>query len=156
MICKKNNLKKVFIRGGGYIIKKLTAFTCAIMMMCSVLAIPVNAASKTENFHVYINGGSVVSSGTAKKDDSLNYMYTYTSKRSGTTVNWVSSETVNLRGRTSSGTKCTALGTRTSPGARNLTYSSGYGYKGNYYRVAVQYDNSNPYTHLDLTVKWIP
>lgn len=138
-------------------LKKVTALACAMLMTVSTLAMPVSAAvQQTENFHVYINGGSVVSSKKATKGDTLGYMSIILNKRAGTTVNWVSTEKVNLRGRTASGAQCTTLATRTTAGTSRPTYNSGHGKKGTDYKLAVQYDSSNPYTHLDLTATWIP
>jgi len=137
-------------------LKKIMAFVFAFVIATSSCAMCVYAAGATENFHVYINGGSVLSSSSARKDDATNYMVTYVCKRSGSTVNWFSSEKVNLRGRTSAGAQCTILGTINTPGSSVLDYTSGYGYVGSYYKLAVQYASSNPYTHLDLTATWYP
>jgi len=137
-------------------IKKLTAFVCAVLMMSSIFAISVSANIGYQRFRVYINGGAVVSSFAYTKSGIADSMYTYTNKYPGTSVNWLSSETVNLRGRTSSGTKCTALGTRNTEGSRYLKYDPGYGRMNTAYKVAVQYDSSNPYTNLDLGVTWEP
>jgi len=135
-------------------LERVMALICALVMTSFTMSI--YAASATENFHVYINGGSVVSGSSAKKETTYDFMYAYVSKRSGTTVNWLSSETVNLRGRTSSGVQCTALGSRNTIGTSNLAYNSGYGNFGSYYKLAVQYASNNPYTHLDLTATWTP
>jgi len=116
----------------------------------------IYAASESENFHVYINGGSVVSSKSARKDTPYGHMVVFVQKRPGTTVNWLSSEKVNIRGRTINGAKCTALGSRNTRGVSELDYDSGYGKQGLYYKLAVQYASDNPYTHLDLTARWTP
>jgi len=136
--------------------KKILAFVFAIMITTSSYAMSVYAATGTENFHVYINGGSVVSSLSVKKDNTNKHMMAFVYKRSGTTVNWLSSETVNLRGRTHNGIKSTFLGTQNTPGSSRLNYMSGYGHMGGLYKLAVQYSNSNPHTHLDLTASWTP
>lgn len=137
-------------------LKKIMAFVFAFMITTSSYAMSVYAATGIENFHVYINGGSVVSSSSVRKTNTYKYMRTGVMKRSGTTVNWLSSETVNLRGRTDSGAKCTVLGTQNTPGNSDLNYTSGYGHRGDYYKLAVQYSNSNPYTNLDLRASWTP
>ena len=98
----------------------------------------------------------MVSSSSERKDNTNKYMIAYVEKRSDTTVNWLSSEKVNLRGRTDSGAKCTILGTLNTPGSSTLNYKSGHGHMGDYYKLAVQYINSIPYTNLDLTVSWLP
>lgn len=137
-------------------LKKLFAVGLAVMSLATS-AMPAMAQSRSENFFVYLNGGSVVSSGSAKKEVS-GTMYTYTQERPGTSVEWVQGqETVNLRGRSSGGgTKVTALKQTKYSGANYLTYLSGYGTIGNYYKLAVQYDSDNPYQKLDLQCTWRP
>lgn len=137
--------------------KKMVALVLAMStMLCSVSA-PVMANSRTENFFVYLNGGSVVSSGSAKKTIA-GTMYTYTKERPGTSITWVQGvETVNLRGRSSGGTAgATSLGETSYAGATYLTYKSGYGLMNSYYRLAVQYASDNPYEKLDLQCTWRP
>lgn len=137
--------------------KKCITMLMTISILLS-LALTASAASQcTENFHVYINGGSVVSSQSAKRALNVGPMWANAKVRSGSTVKWLSSEYVNLRGRTPSGAKATELGTTNEPGETvNLYYLNGYGAQGTYYKLAVQYASSNPYTHLDLTCSWMP
>lgn len=126
-------------------------------ILISTLATSASAAqSATENFYVYINGGAVVSSKMAEKTGT-GMMWVSIDKMAGSRVNWVSSETVNYRGRSPSGAQATTLGQTNKPtGTVKRGYLSGYGSIGSYYRMAVQYDNSNPYTRLELTATWMP
>lgn len=139
--------------------KKMLVGLVGSVFLISTMIAPASAANlgeACENFHVYINGGSVVSSKTATKEIS-GPMWSNARKQTGSSVNWLSSEYVNLRGRTNSGVKCTSLGKTNTPGETvYLYYNSGYGTLYQPYRIAVQYDNSNPYTHLELTVCWSP
>lgn len=81
----------------------------------------------------------------------------YARERTGTNVKWVHGvETVNLRGRTRSGTRCTDLAQRNTPGGGDMAYHRGYGSIGARYMLAVQYDDSNPYQYLDLRCRWTP
>ena len=130
--------------------KRVITFICAIIMTSFTMTI----YAATEDFHVYINGGSVVSSKSSRKATTTDHMTAHVNKRTGTTVNWRSSEKVNLRGRTSSGEKCTVLGSRNTEGSSQLAFYSGHGHVGDYYKIAVQYASDNPYKHLDLTVTW--
>lgn len=137
--------------------KKLVALVLAMSTaMCSI-SVPVMADSRTENFFVYLNGGSVVSSGSVKKT-MAGTMYTYTKERPGTSISWVQGEeTVNLRGRSAGGaTGVTSLGETSYAGATYLTYKPGYGSLNSYYKLAVQYASDNPYEKLDLQCTWRP
>ncbi|GHU43971.1 hypothetical protein FACS1894111_10490 [Clostridia bacterium] len=136
--------------------KKFLALLLGVTTILGTAVIPVAAQALTENFHVYHYGGAVVSSNAAQKEDTSNYMGFAVDKRYGTTVNWVTSETVYLRGRTSGGTQCTSLASVNQPASGAMTYASGYATYGSYYRLAVQYADANPYTHLDLTASWAP
>lgn len=137
--------------------KKMVALVLAASTLMSSISVPVMADSRTENFFVYLNGGSVVSSGSAKKTVA-GAMYTYTRERPGTSITWVQGEeTVNLRGRSAGGTTgVTSLGETSYAGATYLSYYSGYGKIGSYYKLAVQYASDNPYEKLDLQSTWRP
>ena len=37
-----------------------------------------------------------------------------------------------------------------------MPYLSGYGTVGTYYKLAIEYDNDNPYKYVDLYVTWTP
>lgn len=137
--------------------KKMVALALAMSTLVCSMSGPVMADSRTENFFVYLNGGSVVSSGSAKKTIT-GTMYTYTKERPGTSIKWVQGEeTINLRGRSSGGTTgVTSLGETSYAGATYLTYKSGYGKVNSYYKLAVQYASDNPYEKLDLQCTWRP
>lgn len=138
--------------------KVITAILLAAVTLSSAISVPVMAdTSRTEKFYVYINGGSQVSSGSAKKAKS-GTMYTYTRAIAGSNVTWVQGvETVNLRGRTQDGkTGVTSLGETSYQGPIYLTYKYGYGTVGAYYRLAVQYASDNPYEKLELQCTWRP
>ena len=77
--------------------KKMVALALAMSTLVCSMSVPVMADSRTENFFVYLNGGSVVSSGSAKKTIT-GTMYTYTKERPGTSIKWVQGEeSINLR-----------------------------------------------------------
>lgn len=137
--------------------KRMVALVLAMLTAVCSISVPVMADSRTENFFVYLNGGSVVSSGSAKKTVT-GTMYTYTKERPGTAITWVQGvETVNLRGRSANGTTgVTYLGETSYAGATYLTYKSGYGSLNSYYKLAVQYASDNPYEKLDLQCTWRP
>ena len=64
----------------------------------------------TENFHVYINGGSVVSSKMAEKPTATPLpMWAWVVEQEGTTVKWLPSEYVNIRGRSPSNAYATTM-----------------------------------------------
>ena len=140
--------------------RKLFSIMLVGTFLMSLLTLSASAAySVSENFDVYINGGSVVSSKMAEK--ALNNrlpMWAWVKKQDGSTVKWLPSEYVNIRGRSPSNKYATSVEQVNSEyvGQIKLPYLDGYGQMGYFYRMAVQYDNNNPYTHLELTVSWSP
>lgn len=137
-------------------IKKIVTLFLTALTLTSFATTPVMAAKRTETFYVYLGGGSKVSSGSAKKDVGGGMWYEV-KEAPGSTITWVQGvETVNLRGRTFGGTQCTNLAQRSTRGKGTMSYFSGYGTIGSYYKLAVQYDSSNPYEHLELQCSWIP
>lgn len=137
-------------------LKKALSTIMATLALTFCVTVPVLAEQKTETFHVYLGGGSDVSSQSARKDVGGGMWYNV-KEAPGTSITWVQGvETVNLRGRTSAGTKCTALAQRSTRGTGIMKYYSGYGVMGNRYKIAVQYDSDNPYQHLELQCSWIP
>lgn len=136
-------------------LKKLISALIGASVTLSAIVVPVSAASY--NFHIYHYGGAVVSTNSEQKTNSLGYMHTSVYERPGTSVTWVyGAEGVYLRGRTASGAKCTNPVLTYSPGEVFLTYDAGNGISGHYYKLAMQYADANPYTHLDLTGTWTP
>lgn len=140
--------------------RKLYATLLSFTLIATAFIFPASAASMaTENFHIYINGGSVVSSKMAEKPTATALpMWAWVVEQEGTTVKWLPSEYVNIRGRSPSNAYATTVEQTNSPdeGKISLYYLDGYGQQGSYYKMAVQYDNNNPYTHLELTVTWSP
>lgn len=138
-------------------LRKLLAVGLAVMSLATSAVVPAMAESRTENFTVYLNGGSIVSGGSARKEVS-GKMYAYVSERPGTYVDWVQgAEVVNLRGRSANGqVKVTSLRQTAYSGGYYMTYYSGYGNLNSYYKLAVQYDDENPYEYLELQCSWRP
>lgn len=135
--------------------KKLIATVVGGIVTLSALVVPVSAASY--NFDVYHYGGAVVSTNSERKNSGLGYMYATVAERPGTNVTWVyGTEGVYLRGRTINGGRCTNSVLKSSPDEAFLTYDSGCVVEGNYYKLAMQYADANPYTHLDLRGTWTP
>ena len=140
--------------------RKLFAGLMATALIATAFVFPANAAyTATENFHVYINGGSVVSSKRAEKQLATALpMWAWVVEQEGSSVDWLPSEYVNIRGRSPSNQYATTVEqtNSTDEGQISLYYLDGYGQQGSFYKMAVQYDNNNPYTHLELTVTWSP
>ena len=139
-------------------IKRLLAVCLAAIMMVSALAIPASAATGKGEMYASIGGGATVSNTSVVKGTVGSYSYTADSMGSG---GWSTSgdEWVYFRGRSSSGTQATSLGHRNYYGAQvsgNLSYYSGYGSVGTYYKIAIEYDSDNPYQYVDLYVTWTP
>lgn len=70
-----------------------------------------------------------------------------------------SDEYVYFRGRSIGGSQATALAYQNYYGTMregNLTYLSGYGSVGSYYKMAIEYSNDNPYQYVYLNVGWAP
>lgn len=128
-------------------------------MVALLLAPTASAATRTEILRATIYGGADVSSYSAKKERSGNF--TFTVKPSGA-GGWSikGDEIVWFRGRDFVGnTQATEATTRTYRGSivsGSLKYHSGYGKIGDYYKMAIQYDNANPYEWVNLEVSWTP
>ena len=139
----------------------VSTFIATILLTFALAGSASANTGATENFHVYINGGSVVSSQVAyRAPNYFSRMSVWVDVREGSTVKWLRTENVNLRGRTANGTKATELLVTNTPltGEENgvMNYLSGHGTVGAAYRLAVQYASDNPYKHLDLTAHWQP
>ena len=131
---------------------------CALVLTVSMLAVPASAASHRENLKAYIYGGAVVSSVSAKKERSGNYNY---SASPYTSDGWSArgDEWVYIRGRHQNYAQATNFARINYTGRQkdgSLTYLSGYGKMNDYYRVAIEYDNNNPYQYVYLAVSWNP
>lgn len=138
------NLKKI--------LSSILATTGAICLMTT----PVFAQSVTESFYIIKNGGPDVSSKSALKE--LPYSMSFSvSRRPGTDVKWKEGvEYVYSRGRTNDGGRCTKLAHYAYSNTYSVTYDPGHGTIGKKYRLAMEYDSSNPGTHLDLQARWTP
>lgn len=125
------------------------------------LATRARAASEYmeyDAFLIYKGYGATVSNTFAKKWDSVCAdMVTAVFKSPETSINWLSSERVYWRGRSDTLAKATELG-ETYVEVENypLAYLSGYGTRLSEYTIAAQYDDSNPYTKLELWIYWDP
>lgn len=140
-------------------VKKILLSLAMVASILGTVVMPVSAkrsneVSRAESFMVYINGGSVLSSVAIRKGGDGRTMGYYARERRGTNIRWYRSETVNLRGRTERGARCTDLAQQNTEGGGDMSYYSGYGHKNHYYKLAVQYDDNNPYRVLDLRCRW--
>jgi len=93
-----------------------------------------------------------------KKERSGNYNY---SASPYTSDGWSArgDEWVYIRGRSQTGAQATQSAHINYTGRQkdgSLTYLSGYGALNGYYRVAIEYDNNNPYQYVYLAVSWNP
>lgn len=139
--------------------KRLVALFSVLVMMVSIMAIPASADVAQERLKARIYGGAVVSSKSAKKVASGNFTYMAAPYGSdGWSPN--SDEWVYVRGRTLSSAQATTLDRISYNGistkSRSLSYLSGSGIQGNSYRIAIEYDNNNPYEWVNLTMTWTP
>ena len=84
--------------------RKLFAGLMATALIATAFVFPANAAyTATENFHVYINGGSVVSSKRAEKQLATALpMWAWVVEQEGSSVDWLPSEYVNITPQLSS------------------------------------------------------
>ena len=147
--------------------KKLAILFLSMIVMLSAVAIPVSAKTiaeppgyAIEELCAKINGGATVSSQSAMKKTDRDSMYF--NARSATADGWNTSgnEWVWFRGRSASGTvQVTEAALKNYYGSLvedYLTYLYGYGSVGSYYRIAIEYDNENPYEYVVLDVGWAP
>lgn len=132
-----------------------------MVLMVSALAIPASAAnSAIEEMYASMGGGATVSSQSARKNVTRDSLY-YNAK-AATSDGWNTSgnEWVYFRGRSASGSvQVTELGHQNYYGSLRegyLTYLNNYGSVGSYYKMAIQYDSSNPYQYVVLNVGWAP
>lgn len=143
--------------------RKLFSTVLALALtVCTVAALTTSASANSEfmeydYFYVYKGGGAIVSDVFAQKWSDSQKMKTTVVKEPGSTINWLSSETVYWRGRSETYGQATTLGTANGPEYDYmLTYLSGYGQRLSKYTIAAQYDDDNPYTHLELRIYWDP
>lgn len=141
--------------------RKFFIAVLAMMLLVSVAAIPASAANYAqERMYASIGGGATVSSQNARKNVTRNSMYYNAYAASSDGWNTQGNEYVYFRGRNWNGTvQVTDLALRNYYGTTregNLTYFSGQGIVGDYYKIAIQYASDNPYQYVDLMVGWAP
>lgn len=102
--------------------------------------------------------GATVSSNSARKTSAGNYAVTPSPNGSDGWSN-KGDEWVFVRGRTAAGQHATELGHyayRGTASTKWLGYLSGKAKVNSNYKVAIEYDNDNPYEYVDLIVTWVP
>lgn len=137
--------------------KRLIAGVAACLMAVSAFSMSASAYGQ-ERMIARIYQGATVSSNSAKKTASGRFAVTPTPYGSD---GWSSKgdEYVYFRGRTDSGEQATVLRRKSYNGTSStewINYLSGKASVGSYYKVAIEYDNTNPYEYVDLIVTWVP
>lgn len=137
--------------------KRLIAGVAACLMAVSAFSMSASAYGQ-ERMIARIYQGATVSSNSAKKTASGSFAVTPTPYGSD---GWSSKgdEYVYFRGRTDSGEQATVLRRKSYNGTSStewINYLSGKASVGSYYKVAIEYDNTNPYEYVDLIVTWVP
>lgn len=149
--------------------RKLFSSVLALALtVCSLAALPTAASAlepttrgqeymEYDYFYIYKGGGAAVSDVFAQKWNDNKEMNTTVLKAPGSTINWLTSETVYWRGRSETLARATELGTTNKPIYNHkLGYLSGYGTRLSKYTIAAEYAEDNPYTHLELIIYWDP
>lgn len=137
--------------------KRFIAGMAACLMAVSAFSMSASAYGQ-ERMIARIYQGATVSSNSAKKTASGRFAVTPTPYGSD---GWSSKgdEYVYFRGRTDSGEQATVLRRKSYNGTSStewINYLSGKASVGSYYKVAIEYDNTNPYEYVDLIVTWVP
>lgn len=137
--------------------KRLIAGVAACLMAVSAFSMSASAYAQ-ERMIARIYQGATVSSNSARKTSSGSFAVTPAPNGSD---GWSSKgdEYVYSRGRTASGAQATVLNRSAYNGVAStkwLNYLSGKASVGSYYKVAIEYDNTNPYEYVDLIVTWVP
>ena len=139
--------------------KRLIAGMAACLMAVSAFSVSASANSALENMKATIYGGATVSSASAEKTAVGKFFIT---ARANTSDGWNTSgnEWVYFRGRSAkNNAQATKLVHRNYYGEQvrdYMGYLSGYGTLGTNYRIAIEYDNSNPYEYVNLRMTWTP
>lgn len=137
--------------------KRLIAGVAACLMAVSAFSMSASAYGQ-ERMIARIYQGATVSSNSARKTSAGNYAVTPSPNGSDGWSN-KGDEWVFVRGRTAAGQHATELGHYAYRGTATikwLSYLSGKANVGSYYKVAIEYDNTNPYEYVDLIVTWVP
>lgn len=141
--------------------KSILSVTLVILILIGAFSMPASAADPDEiykeNLYARIYGGATVSSSSAKKIYSGQFKYgCYKATADG----WSSKgdEWIYLRGRNSTGTvQATGLAHMNFHGYQrsgSLSYLSGHGQMNTRYKVAIEYDNTNPYEYVVIETQW--
>ena len=128
--------------------KRLIAGMAACLMAVSAFSVSASANSALENMKATIYGGATVSSASAEKTAVGKFFFT---ARANTSDGW------NTSGKNNA--QATKLVHRNYYGEQvrdYMGYLSGYGTLGTNYRIAIEYDNSNPYEYVNLRMTWTP
>lgn len=139
--------------------KQIWSVVLCVVAFAIVVAIPVSAETVSEVIYDSKAEGPAISGKQAKKTTTGSMIYTADSYGSD---GWSSDgdEWVYFRGRSSSGltqvTESQRLNYTGYIRYGSLPYLSGYGVMGDYYRIAIQYDSSNPHQYVNLYVTWTP
>lgn len=137
--------------------KRLIAGVAACLMAVSAFSMSASAYGQ-ERMIARIYQGATVSSNSAKKTASGRFAVTPT-PYGGDGWSSKGDEYVYFRGRTDSGEQATVLRRKSYNGTSStewINYLSGKASVGSYYKVAIEYDNTNPYEYVDLIVTWVP
>ena len=139
--------------------KRIWSVVLCAIAVAIMFAIPASAETGSEVIYDSKDGVATVSGSQAKKTTGGSMVY---SAEPYTSDGWSSDgdEWVYFRGRSSSGLTQVTESQRLNYTGRtrygSLPYLSGYGVMGDYYRIAIQYDSSNPYQYVNLYVTWTP
>lgn len=137
--------------------RMIVCFVSAVMLMTAI-ALPASAETRTATMYASINSGATLSSRSAKKESGGSFAFS-ASPNSSSGWSTKGDEWVYFRGRTAGGSQATSLLHKSYKGTKVsglLEYYRCYGYIGSYYKMAIEYDNNNPYEYVDLYVRWIP
>lgn len=139
--------------------KRIYSLLFAVVILASFCAVAASATEVSEYLYAKIDGGATVSTKSAKKTVGGAMFF---AAQPATSSGWNASgnEWVYFRGRDSSGynwaTNSAHLNYTGYEKMNYMSYLSGYGVMNDYYKMAIQYDSSNPYTYVELIVRWNP
>ncbi len=139
-------------------VKRVMNMVLATLMMAACVALPASANTASEIMTARINGGSTISSNSSIKERTGDMIYAALASGSD---GWSTKgdEWVYFRGRSgTNSTQATELAHLSYHGRTitgDLAYYANYGLMGYPYKMAISYDNSNPYEYVRLSVAWI-
>lgn len=138
--------------------KRMLALLGAAILCFSMIAVPASAATGSDEMYASMGGGATVSATAVVKSAAGGFGYTAKPYIAG---GWSpkGDEWVYFRGRSEAGSQATELHHHCYSGytvTGKMPYNSGFGYIGSKYRLAIEYDNENPYEYVDLYVTWTP